>query len=160
MFRAELPKVVEIGLPILGRQAAEKEKFKEAQATVVREEICMTKFELVSSILNNTNADDLRENCIYWLRGDEFATVNFLQGSRFASKLRKMKERYPDDVEIFEDNENVILGAVPVKAIKVNIIKGQEMSEERKAQMSEILRNARRLKTIDTDKESDPDFED
>ena len=120
----------------------------------------MTKFELVSSILNNTNADDLRENCIYWLRGDEFATVNFLQGSRFASKLRKIKERYPDDVEIFEDNENVILGAVPVKAIKVNIIKGQEMSEERKAQMSEILRNARRLKTIDTDKESDPDFED
>ena len=160
MFRAELSKVVEIGLPILGRQAAEKEKFKEAQAAVAREEIYMTKFELVSSILNNTNADDLRENCIYWLRGDEFATVNFLQGSRFASKLRKMKERYPDDVEIFEDNENVILGAVPVKAIKVNIIKGQEMSEERKAQMSEILRNARRLKTIDTDKESDPDFED
>ena len=160
MFRAELSKVVEIGLPILGRQAAEKEKFKEAQTAVVREEICMTKFELVSSILNNTNADDLRENCIYWLRGDEFATVNFLQGSRFASKLRKMKERYPDDVEIFEDNENVILGAVPVKAIKVNIIKGQEMSEERKSQMSEILRNARMLKTIDTDKESDPDFED
>ena len=160
MFRAELSKVVEIGLPILGRQAAEKEKFKETQATVAREEIYMTKFELVSSILNNTNADDLRENCIYWLRGDEFATVNFLQGSRFASKLRKIKERYPDDVEIFEDNENVILGAVPVKAIKVNIIKGQEMSEERKAQMSEILRNARRLKTIDTDKESDPDFED
>jgi len=160
MFRAELSKVVEIGLPILGRQAAEKEKFKEAQATVAREEIYMTKFELVSSILNSTNADDLRENCIYWLRGDEFATMNFLQGSRFASKLRKMKERYPDDVEIFEDNENVILGAVPVKAIKVNIIKGQEMSEERKAQMSEILRNARRLKTIDTDKESDPDFED
>jgi len=160
MFRAELSKVVEIGLPILGRQAAEKEEFKEAQATVAREEICMTKFELVSSILNNTNADDLRENCIYWLRGDEFATVNFLQGSRFASKLRKMKERYPDDVEIFEDNENVILGAVPVKAIKVNIIKGHEMSEERKVQMSEILRNARRLKTIDTDKESDPDFED
>lgn len=160
MFRAELSKVVEIGLPILGRQAAEKEEFKEAQTTVVRKEIYMTKFELVSSILNNTNADDLRENCIYWLRGDEFATVNFLQGSRFASKLRKMKERYPDDVEIFEDNENVILGAVPVKAIKVNIIKGQEMSEERKAQMSEILRNARRLKTIDTDKESHPDFED
>ena len=130
MFRAELSKVVEIGLPILGRQAAEKEKFKEAQATVVREEICMTKFELVSSILNNTNADDLRENCIYWLQGDKTATVNFLQGSRYASRLRKMKERYPDDVEIFEDNENVILGAVPVKAIKVNIIKGQEMSEE------------------------------
>lgn len=160
MFRAELSKVVEIGLPILGRQAAEKEKFEETQATVAREEIHMTKFELVSSILNSTNADDLRENCIYWLQGDKTATVNFLQGSRYASRLRKMKEKYPDDVEIFEDNERAILGAIPVKAIKVSIIKGQEMSEERKAQMSEILRNARRSKGIDTDNDLDPDFED
>lgn len=160
MFRAELSKVVEIGLPILGRQAAEKEKFKEAQTAVVREEICMTKFELVSSILNNTNADDLRENCIYWLQGDKTATVNFLQGSRYASKLRKMKAKYPDEVEIFEDNERVILGAVPVKAIKVSIIKGQELTEERKMKIAETLRNARMSKTIDTDNDFDPDFED
>ncbi len=159
MFRAELSKVVEIGLPILGRQAAEKEKFKEAQTTVVREEICMTKFELVSSVLNNTNADDLRENCIYWLQGDKTATVNFLQGSRYASRLRKMKEKYPDDVEIFEDNDKVILGAVPVKAIKVSIIKGQELTEERKMKIAEALRNARMSKTIDTDNDFDPDFE-
>ena len=120
----------------------------------------MTKFELVSSILNSTNADDLRENCIYWLQGDKTATVNFVQGSRYASRLRKLKEKFPDDVEIFEDNERAILGAIPVKAIKVSIIKGQEMSEERKAQMSEILRNARRSKGIDTDNDLDPDFED
>ena len=160
MFRAELSKVVEIGLPILGRQAAEKEKFKEAQTTVVRKEICMTKFELVSSILNSTNADDLRENCIYWLQGDKTATVNFLQGSRYASRLRKIKEKYPDDVEIFEDNDRVILGAVPVKAIKVSIIKGQELTEERKMKIAETLRNARMSKTIDTDNDFDPDFED
>ena len=143
MFRAEVSKVVEIGLPILGRQAAEKEEFKEAQTTVVRKEIYMTKFELVSSILNNTNADDLRENCIYWLRGDEFATVNFLQGSRFASKLRKMKERYPDDVEIFDlsafkvfdyqekEYKNIVNQNLVKKLAKINKI-------EFKKQLSEL----------------------
>ena len=160
MFRAELPKVVEIGLPILGRQAAEKEKFKEAQTAVVREEICMTKFELVSSILNNTNADDLRENCIYWLQGDKTATVNFLQGSRYASRLRKMKEKYPDDVKIFEDNDRVILGAVPVKAVKISIREGREFTEEEKAKLAERMRNIRRSSDNATISDFDPDFED
>lgn len=120
----------------------------------------MTKFELVSSILNNTNADDLRENCIYWLQGDKAATVNFVQGSRYASRLRKLKEKFPDDVEIFEDNERVILGAVPTKAIKVSIREGREYTEEERAEITERLQNARKSSGYALSNDSDPDFED
>ena len=78
--------------------------------------------------------------------------------SELRESFGKDKEQYGSegalDLRVWIDSSRKITG------IKVNIIKGQEMSEERKAQMSEILRNARRLKTIDTDKESDPDFED
>ena len=42
----------------------------------------MTKFELVSNILNGSDAPDLKENVIYWNNGDKIATVNFDCNSR------------------------------------------------------------------------------
>ena len=104
----------------------------------------MTEFEKVSDILNKGNYDVFHENCIFWLDGDKTATVNFSSSSRYASRLRKLAEEHPDDCKIFSDKDGVILGAVPVKAIKMSIIKpNREMTEEEYEKSVEILKKAR-----------------
>lgn len=100
----------------------------------------MTEFEKVSDILNKGNYDVFHENCIFWLDGDKTATVNFSASSRYASRLRKLAEEHPDDCHIFSEKEGVILGAVPVKAIKMNIVK-REMTEEEREELRERFRN-------------------
>lgn len=95
----------------------------------------MTKFEQISNILNQSTSPDLRENCIYWLDGDKVATVNVNSNSRYASRIRKMAEKYPDDVHIFSDGDYMV-ACVPTKAIKISIIEGREMTEERKQALS------------------------
>lgn len=104
----------------------------------------MTEFEKVSDILNKGNYDVFHENCIFWLDGDKTATVNFNASSRYASRLRKLAEEHPYDCKIFSDKDGVILGAVPVKAIKMSIIKpNREMTEEEYEKSVEILKKAR-----------------
>lgn len=103
----------------------------------------MTKFEEVSNILNQSNSPDLRENCIYWLDGDKVATVNVNSRSRYASRIRKLAEKYPDDVHIFSDRDYMI-ACVPVKAIKISIIEGRKMTDEQKKMVAENLEAWRR----------------
>ena len=46
-----------------------------------------------------------QENCVEFLRGAKTATVTFTQG-RFISKIYKLKEKYPDRIEIVAENKN------------------------------------------------------
>ena len=101
----------------------------------------MTEFEMISDVLNKGYYEVFHENCIFWLDGDKTATVNFNANSRYASRLRKLAEEYPDDCKIFSEREGVILGAVPVKAIKMNIVK-REMTDEERDALRERFRNA------------------
>lgn len=101
----------------------------------------MTKFELVSSVINNTEADDLREYCIYWTYGDKLATVNFPSNSKLASNVRREKEKNPDEVTIYSDGEYMV-ATLPIKYIKINNPK-REMTEEQKNELRDRLRNAR-----------------
>ena len=105
----------------------------------------MTKFEEVSNILNQSNSPDLRENCIYWLDGDKVATVNVNSRSRYASRIRKMAEKYPDDVHIFSDSDYMV-ACVPVKAVKISIREGREMTEEQKKALADGAEEWRRLR--------------
>jgi len=91
----------------------------------------MTKFEEASSIINQSKSEDLHENCIYWLDGDKAATVNVNSRSRYASRIRSLAEKFPDDVHILSDGDYMV-ACVPTKAIKISIIEGREMSEEHK----------------------------
>lgn len=99
----------------------------------------MTKFEQVANILNNSDAPDLRENCIYWLDGDKVATVNFVSRSRYASKVRKLREKFPDDVKIFSDRKDgSLIAAVSVKMVKINL-KQMNLTDERKEELRERI---------------------
>ena len=106
----------------------------------------MTIFEKVSNEINNCNADVLRENVIYWIDGDKFATVNFTASSRYASRLRKLAEKFPDECKVIHDEKGVITGAVPVKAIKMNIL-NRNLTDEEKDELRERFRNSVRPST-------------
>ena len=78
-----------------------------------------------------------QENVIEWLRNSETATVTFTQG-RYITKIRKLAEKYPDKVQITAENKDgSIVAHIPVKAIKINIIEGRELTEDEKKVMAE-----------------------
>jgi len=86
------------------------------------------------------------ENTIEWIRNAETATVFFSQG-RYISKIKKLSEKYPDKVQIKHENKDgSIVAHIPVKAIKINIIEGRELTEEEKIRNAEILKRYRKSK--------------
>ena len=103
----------------------------------------MTKFEIASSVINSSNADDLRENCIYWLDGDKEATINVNGRSRYATRLRKLANDYPEEVKILSDEDGrYLVACIPVKAVKINIVK-REMTDEQKQRLVQTLAKTR-----------------
>ena len=122
------------------------------------EVVTMTKFEEVSSILNKSDSADLRENCIYWLEGDKQATVNLMAGNRFATKVRRLKKQYPEDVDIFEDgkekSKGVMIASIPVKAVKIFIPERAELTDEQRQAASDRLRRFHEM-SADNDGDSE-----
>lgn len=82
------------------------------------------------------------ENVIEWLKGEREATVTFCQGNKFASKVRKLAEKYPDKVKITHDDNKTFMAKIPVSAIRISVIEQNLTEEERKA-VGERLRNSR-----------------
>lgn len=78
---------------------------------------------------------DLKENAIEFYKGDKRATVSFSQG-KYISRIKKLKERFPDEVEIVAENPDGSLYAhIPTKWIKINPPK--EMTDEQREAISE-----------------------
>ena len=91
----------------------------------------------MDSTLPKGASDYSRENVIGWYKDSEIATVTFSQG-RYISKIKKLAEKYPDDVKILKNADGTILAYVPVKAIHIGI--RAEMSDERKKAVGERMR--------------------
>ena len=104
----------------------------------------MTSFEEISNVKSNK---ELHENVIYWTNDSKFATVNFTQG-RYISRIRKMAEKYPDDVKIELDRNGVIIATVPVKAVKVAI---RTLSDKQREMASERLKQYHNNKEVNED---------
>lgn len=77
------------------------------------------------------------ENVIEWLRDSKTATLTICQG-RYKSKIEKLAEQYPDEVQILQRNEDgSILVKVPTNYIKIS--RPKQVSEEQR------IESARRL---------------
>lgn len=97
----------------------------------------------MDSTLPKGASDYSRENVIGWYKDSEIATVTFSQG-RYISKIKKLAEKYPDDVKILENSDGTILAYIPVKAIHISIThRNVEMTDEQKKIRSERLEKAR-----------------
>lgn len=79
------------------------------------------------------------ENAIEWIRDSDIATVTFTQG-RYISKIEKLAEQFPDEVQIVARNKSSIVAHIPVSYVKINR-RVLELTEERRTELSERARN-------------------
>ena len=93
----------------------------------------------MDSTLPKRASDYSRENVIGWYKDSEIATVTFSQG-RYISRIKKLAEKYPDDVKVLENADGTILAYIPVKAIHISLRKNTEMSDEQKKAATERMR--------------------
>ena len=107
----------------------------------------MKEFEKASEELEKDirNYDVEEENVIEFLRGSETATVTFSQG-RYITRIEKLAKKHPDKVQIVARNKNSIVAHIPVKAIKINIIEGRELTDEEKERAKETFAKYRENK--------------
>lgn len=82
------------------------------------------------------------ENVIEFTRNAKVATVTFCQG-RYVSKIKKLKERFPDDVEITSEKKGTIVAHVPTKWVKISPPRKVDLTDERKEASAERLRKWR-----------------
>ena len=112
----------------------------------------MTDFPMaMDSTLPKGTSDYSRENVIGWYKDSEIATVTFSQG-RYISKIKKLAEKYPDDVKFLENADGTILAYIPVKAIHISIIHRVEMTDEQKKAANKRIKKmqtARKKKSED-----------
>lgn len=96
-----------------------------------------TTFEAASEIVNHKNLDSMDENAIYWCKGDKFVTVNFVSGSRFYNRLKKLAAER-EDVNIITDKLGVMVATIPIEFVKISPKK--EMSEAAKKEAASRLK--------------------
>ena len=90
----------------------------------------------------NQNSD-YGENNIEFLRNQQTATVCFSQG-RFINKIKALKEKYPDDVNICVENEDgSIVAHIPTRWVKIAPPRQVDITEERKEELRQQLERAR-----------------
>ena len=87
-------------------------------------------------------SDNVNENVIEFLRDSKTATVTFCQG-RYVSKIKKLAEEYPEDVQItYENPDGSIVAHVPTKWVKVSA--PRKMTEEQREMFAERLAQYRK----------------
>ena len=99
-------------------------------------------------IANETDKDKLtnetsQEFAIEWVKGSKTATVTFPGGTKYASKLKKLSEEYPEEVSIrVENKDKSVVGTIPVKYIKISHPRKVEYTEEQRAELSKRLKSS------------------
>ena len=88
---------------------------------------------------------DFRETCVDYLNVDDSASFCSSE-TKWINKILKLKESYPDDVQIQmmpEDNDGMMLAQIPKSWFKISPPKKREMTDEQRAAVAERLANAR-----------------
>lgn len=107
----------------------------------------MNEFEKASSAVSPHSYEMDHENVIEFEKDAKVATVTFCQG-RYVSKIKKLAEKYPDQVEITSEKKNTIVAHVPVSWVKVNPPKQMNLSDERKEELANRLARIRENRTV------------
>lgn len=89
---------------------------------------------------------ELKETTIDHLDAADYAVITSTE-RKWITKVLKLKEKYPDEVEILfypEDNHGVILAHVPKTWMKVSPPRKVTLTEEQKAARAAALVEARK----------------
>ena len=83
----------------------------------------------------------MNENVIEWLTNDSEVTVTLSQ-RRYITKVKKLQEKYPDEVRIVVENKDgSVVAKLPIKFIKLSA--PRKVSEEQRDQARERFKNSR-----------------
>lgn len=92
----------------------------------------------------------MNEFAIEWIKGRNYAGVTAPSGTALKSKLLRLTEKNPDDVQIVAENEDgSIFAHVPVRYIKIS--PPRKVSEEQKEAASERFKQMWKDKQIKKD---------
>lgn len=81
------------------------------------------------------------ENCIEFLNNQHQITVSFCM-RKWVNKIKRLKEKHPDDVIIIAENEDgSICAKLPIKYLKISAPK--KVSEEQRQAASERFKKTR-----------------
>ena len=87
--------------------------------------------------------NDGKENVIEWTIGSSTASCTVSQ-RRLITRLKKLAEDYPDEVQILHENtDGTIFAHVPLKYVSIRKPRQVDMSEEQKDVLRERLQNLR-----------------
>ena len=104
----------------------------------------MTAFERAADEIDSEvyTGEAVQENCIEWIRGSQTATVTFPK-SRFSTKVTKLAEQYPDEVQICHVNKDgSIVAHIPVDYVTIRKpVKLDLTDEERQRRRDRLLSN-------------------
>ena len=85
--------------------------------------------------------DRCTENVIEWIENDKVATITLSQRGQI-SKIRKLAEEHPEDVQILHNNaDGSICAHIPVSYIKFRA--PRELTEETKQELADRATKAR-----------------
>lgn len=86
---------------------------------------------------------DLRENSLNWFTNEQVVSGTFTQ-PRLISKIKKLAEKFPDEVKIeYVNKDGSILCELPLRAIKINLSPKREYTEEEREVMRERMKKLR-----------------
>lgn len=105
----------------------------------------MTAFERAAEEVDSEiyTGEGVQENCIEWIRGSQTATVTFPR-SRFTTRIMKLAEQYPDEVQICHVNKDgSIVAHIPVKYIRLQRPSQRVCTEEERQMLRERLKTNR-----------------
>lgn len=84
---------------------------------------------------------DSPECVIEWLKGNKTATVTFPSRTKFTTKVMKLAEEYPDEVQVCHVNKDgSIVAHIPVSYIKISHPRNITYSEEYKTELRERMK--------------------
>lgn len=83
-----------------------------------------------------------RETVYGHLKGQDYFSVDSGEQA-VINRVRKLKEQYPDDVEIVAENKDgTICARVPADWVKIRPKKHIELTDERRQELSERIKKA------------------
>lgn len=91
------------------------------------------------------DAAGVGENCIEWIRGQKIVTAMLAGGSRYANRVLKYAEEYPDEVRIAGKNsDGSFVAHLPLSYIRITHPTCRQLTEEQKQRAAETLKKARK----------------
>lgn len=107
-----------------------------------KEDNRMMQFDAAANEIDNDffTGQTVQENCIEWIKGSKTATVTFPKG-RFTTKISKLAEQYPDEVQICHTNsDGSIVAHIPAKYVKISRPPVRDLTDEQREEMRERAR--------------------